>query len=215
MSAIRVVVQQDRRFFRDGIVMVLEQEPGIDVVGAVEDRRELLGLCAQRRPDVAIIELDSPSRDPWHTVASIRRRHRSLTVVGTSNRPDGVLQLRARQAGVRTIVSREHGIDALVDAVRLGTSTAVVVPLRHTDQRRACRSSSLTRREIEVLALIGAGCTTREVSRRLDISAKTVENHKQRIFGKLGVQNQAHAVAVGMRSGLLEPNLALGSLHGA
>ncbi len=61
----------------------------------------------------------------------------------------------------------------------------------------------LTTRELHVLHLVGAGYTSREISGRLDISHKTVENHKQRIFGKLGVQNQAHAVSVAMRAGLL------------
>ena len=57
----------------------------------------------------------------------------------------------------------------------------------------------LTGREADVLALVGAGRTSRQISAELHISPKTVENHKQRIFGKLGVQNQAHAVSVAMR----------------
>jgi DNA-binding CsgD family transcriptional regulator len=67
----------------------------------------------------------------------------------------------------------------------------------------------LTARELDVLGLVGAGHTTREVSEALGISPKTVENHKQRIFVKLGVQNQAHAVAVAMRTGLLHADAGL------
>jgi DNA-binding CsgD family transcriptional regulator len=63
---------------------------------------------------------------------------------------------------------------------------------------------SLTTRELDVLNLIGCGHTTSEIGPRLGISPKTVENHKQRLFAKLGVSNQAHAVAVSMRLGLLD-----------
>ena len=63
----------------------------------------------------------------------------------------------------------------------------------------------MTPRELDVLCHVGAGWTSREISGRLAITHKTVENHKQRIFGKLGVQNQAHAVAVAIRGGLISP----------
>ena len=68
----------------------------------------------------------------------------------------------------------------------------------------------LTGRELEVLSLVGAGLTSNGVSHRLHISSKTVENHKQRIFAKLGVQNQAHAVSVAMRAGLMRPDRVIG-----
>ena len=63
-----------------------------------------------------------------------------------------------------------------------------------------------------MLGEIGAGSTTRGVAETMGISPKTVENHKQRIFSKLGVQNQAHAVAVAMRQGLLTPTGMTSSL---
>jgi DNA-binding CsgD family transcriptional regulator len=71
-------------------------------------------------------------------------------------------------------------------------------PRLHEDQRVA-----LTSRQLEVLRLVGAGYTTREISARLGVSAKTVEHHKQNIFKRLGVHNQAHAVSIAMRRGLV------------
>jgi DNA-binding CsgD family transcriptional regulator len=74
------------------------------------------------------------------------------------------------------------------------------------DERRPL----LSQREVQVLGEIGSGSTTRIVAETMGISPKTVENHKQRIFAKLGVQNQAHAVAVAMRQGLLQPSPSAG-----
>ena len=77
-------------------------------------------------------------------------------------------------------------------------SSAHWLPLRRPRRQ-------LTAREIQVLQFIGAGCTSRQIGDHMRVSHKTVENHKQRIFGKLGVQNQAHAVSVAFRKGYLRP----------
>ena len=68
----------------------------------------------------------------------------------------------------------------------------------------------LAPRELTILNLVGAGFTSREISSQLAISHKTVEDHKQRIFGKLGVQNQAHALSVAMRLGVMRPERVMG-----
>ena len=65
-----------------------------------------------------------------------------------------------------------------------------------------------------MLTLVGGGHTSREISCQLRISHKTVENHKQRIFGKLGVQNQAHAVSVAIRKGMISPEEAIEAAMG-
>jgi DNA-binding CsgD family transcriptional regulator len=99
------------------------------------------------------------------------------------------------------------GSDGVVAALRAHDNVPVV---SHLPTRLASASTSavLTPREVEVLTLIAAGHTAAEVARELGISPKTVENRKQSIFAKLDVQNQAHAVAVALRSGILPPRLS-------
>lgn len=71
------------------------------------------------------------------------------------------------------------------------------------------RCANLTDCEVQVLGAIGAGATTRGVANLMGISPETVEDHKRRIFSKLGAQNKSHAVAVALRRGLLNPSTAL------
>ena len=113
------------------------------------------------------------------------------------------LPARAYQAGVRSVFPRNAGIRAFLRTVRsLPSPSRAAMPAERVvrlDERRPL----LSQREVQVLGEIGAGATTRIVAATMGISPKTVENHKQRIFTKLGVQNQAHAVAVAMRQGLM------------
>jgi DNA-binding NarL/FixJ family response regulator len=208
--AVRIAVQERQRFFREGLAMVLAGEPDLDVVGAVRAASELNRVCEDERPDVVLLEIDVDEWDACRLAAALRTRLRTVRIVGVAGAVDRVLALRSYQAGVRNVVARDGGITAVLAAVRsLGSVGPVVTALPPARVAAATDRNSLTSRELDVLHLVGGGNTTREVSHALGISPKTVENHKQRIFAKLGVQNQAHAVAVAMRAGLLSPATGL------
>ena len=213
----RVAVQDRQRFYREGLIMVLAEEPDLEPVGAAADARGLTRLFEDQQPGVVVLELDASEWDACRLVAALRKRRRTLVVVGLARSCDRVLAMRATQAGVRAIVTRDRGIGAILQAVRSSECHSVVAPLA-TGARRVAEgdtaratslaaapapAASLTPRQLDVLRLVGSGFTTREISEQLLISPKTVENHKQRIFERLDVHNQAHAVAVAMRAGLV------------
>jgi DNA-binding NarL/FixJ family response regulator len=205
----RVAVQARQRLFRDGLAMYLEAEPDLEVVGTAATAAELTRLCEEQRPDVVVLEADATDWDACRLVAALRKRHRSQRVVGTYAAMDRAHAMRAYQAGFRTLIARTSGIAALVTAVRSHQVRGEIATIPRDEIVLTDPPGGLTSRELEVLQLVGSGLTTREISQKLEISPKTVENHKQRIFAKLGVQNQAHAVAIAMRRGMLSLNLAL------
>ena len=196
----RVVVQQRKRLFRVGISQLLSAQDDVEVVATATTDADLVRACRDQRPSVALIEADVTDWDPLRVVYVLRRALPALSVVGLTAAPSTFQETsRARRSGMHALVSREQGISGILEAVharpdRIGTSSRSV--------SSTCRTA-LTSRELEVLSLVGAGLTSNRVSNRLNISQKTVENHKQRIFAKLGVQNQAHAVSIAMRTGLL------------
>ncbi len=211
-------------------MLVLGGEPDLEVVGSVADARGLTRLFEDEQPAVVVMELDASEWDACRLAAALRKRRRSLAVIGIARCCDRVLATRATQAGVRAVVTRDGGLGALLQAVRCPQGQSVVVNLSPASRAQTpgggaepaatttaagvtpgsgapgepqAVAASLTARQVEVLRLVGAGLTTREISEHLEISPKTVENHKQRIFERLGVRNQAHAVAVAMRAGLV------------
>ena len=206
---IKTAVQHQDRLIRAGLVYVLEREPDIEVVGEARDPRELVELCARTRPDTVVLEVDATDWDAPRLVAALCKRQRTLRAIGVHDGLQAETSRRLFKAGVRHTVSYGMGADVVLAAVRGRRPGASSLPLPVSPPPEA--RGTLTQREGEVLGLIAQGFRTSEIASTLDISLKTVENHKQRLFRKLDVQNQAHAVSVAMRQGLLP---AVARAHG-
>ena len=200
---LRTAVQHCDQFIRTGLALVLDREPDIEVVGEAASASDLVSLCATTRPDAVLMEMDADGWDAPRLAAALRKRQRTLRCVGLHHALHAESARRAYQAGVRATVPYSNGTDGVIAALRGRTSARPVTTTLTTtgpDNR-----DRLTQREVDVLRLIAAGMITREIADGLGVTVKTIENHKQRIFRKLEVQNQAHAVSIAIRRGFLAP----------
>jgi len=210
-----VAVQQQLRLFRDGLRQLLESQDDVEVVGVAVTAHDLVLLCQKHDPEVVVLDADARDWDVVRLTTALRRGFPGLRIIGLADcapRPAEIA--RARRCGMSDLLCRKGGVSEILGAIRNGHCSlkplragaphnTVPVPPPHGAERER---PGLTERELAVLNLVGAGCNAREISHRLTISQKTVENHKQRIFRKLGVQNQAHAVAIASKAGLLRPD---------
>jgi DNA-binding NarL/FixJ family response regulator len=199
----RVAVQHRRRLLRETLASHIAHQPGFTVVGMTALGSEFTQLCGLRHPDVAVIEADAEHWDTAALVAQLRSRHRQLHVVGLYEviAPGEIVRLY--RAGLSKLVDASRGVGAVLAALKAPPTHAGLAPATPR-----LRGECLTERELDVLYLISAGCTLQEMSGALSISPRTVENHKRRIFAKLGVHSQAHATASAVRLGLLRPPIA-------
>ena len=198
-QAARVVVQHRCRFLRDELAGRLAGEPDITPVGGAAGPDELLDLCQHAAPDIALVEVCPEAWDAAAVAARLRARAPTLRVIGLHGQLEPAEAARVRRAGIDSLVGYTEGLAAVLTAVR-AERRARMCPAAERD---------LTERELEVLRLLATGSTTRQAAEALRLSPHTVENHKRRIFEKLGVQSQAHAVAYAARKGLLlEPEPA-------
>jgi DNA-binding NarL/FixJ family response regulator len=201
---VSVAIQERSRLLREGLAMILDAEPEIELVGTVVGGESLFALCEKTTPSVVLFEVDVREWDPCRLAYRLQREWQSLRFVGLYRR-EGEAAARAGGCGLRHLVSLQANASDLVAELTASAAEAppTIRPLASTSTKST--AGQLTSREIQVLQLIGAGCTSREIGTHMSVSHKTVENHKQRIFGKLGVQNQAHAVSVAFRKGYLRP----------
>jgi DNA-binding NarL/FixJ family response regulator len=197
MPSATIAVLGARPLVRRGLEVLLGSDetyavaPGYACVKEVQTRDDPV--------DVLVVDLDRTMLDDLSGAPPLAVSH----VVGVHDRRDRALVARGEPSGIHSLVVYEDEPDMLLDAIEGRLDNRPSSPASASRPRP--QPSLLTARETEVLQLIADGLTTRDVSGRLGISPRTVENYKQHLFAKLGVQSRAHAVAVGSRIGILGP----------
>lgn len=218
MSVIKVVIADDQRVVRDGLVVLVGLCEGIEVVGSAQDGATALSLVEELRPDVVLMDLRMPVMDGVEATRQIASAGASRVVVLTTFTDDESIlpALRAGAAGYLTKDASAEEIEAAIRAVYLGQTwldpiaqarlvSALTCPT--VDQPAAVNApDNLTPREIEVLALIGEGLSNQEIGERLFLSQATVKTHINRIFAKTGVRDRAQAVRYAISKGLVSSN---------
>ena len=219
---IRVVVADDQTAVREGLTLLLDLLDDITVVGAAADGDEALRLVAEHLPDVALMDLRMPRCDGITATARIRDEHPGTRVVVLTTYAEDADILAALRAGALGYLTKDANRAQVAQAVRAaaaGTSVldpavsarllaAAERPAPAPDQAPAPAPApdNLTAREVEVLRLIAAGLSNREISSKLFLSEATVKSHINRIFAKTAVRDRAQAVQYAYRHGLAAPH---------
>jgi DNA-binding NarL/FixJ family response regulator len=197
MLSATIAVLGARPLVRRGLEVLLRAGEGYAVAPGYACVKEV--HARDEHVDVLVVDLDAAMLSDLAGAGPLAVSH----VVGVHDRRDRALLPGGEAWGIHSLVVYEDEPGTLLQAIegRLGDSRGVTAP----PPRPRPQPSVLTERETEVLRLIADGLTTRDVSNCLGISPRTVENYKQHMFAKLGVQSRAHAVAVGSRMGNLGP----------
>lgn len=199
---IRIIIAEDQSLLRGALATLLDLEPDIEVVAQAADGEEAVALTADHDPDVLVADIEMPSMTGLDAAEALRRagsRTRVL-IVTTFARP-GYLQ-RALQAGVLGYVLKDAPSQDLADAVRKVANGQRAVAAELAEQAWA-HSADLTAREREILLLVEAGRTNKEIARALELSPGTVRNYLADAAAKLGAANRIEAFQIARSNGWL------------
>ncbi|GAA1329168.1 response regulator [Saccharothrix algeriensis] len=211
MTAVRVLVADDQRLIREGIASLLDIQDGIAVVGTAGDGREAVDLAVALVPDVVLMDVRMPVVDGLDALAGIRARVPSCRVVMLTTFDDEDYVVRALRGGAGGYLLKDRPARELAAAVRLAhdgiaqfdPAAAARIADALSAGPPAVGGHSLTGREVEVLRLVAAGRTNREIGRRLHLAEGTVKNHLSRVLGRLGLRDRTQAALYARDHGLL------------
>jgi DNA-binding NarL/FixJ family response regulator len=218
-DAVTVVVADDQSAVREGLVLLLGTLPGIAVIGEAEDGEAAVEAVAMKNPQVVLMDLNMPRCDGVEATRRIRASHPRTQVVVLTTYSDDDSIIAALQAGAlgyltkdatraeigRAVLAAAAGQAVLDPAVQQRLLSAAVRAPAAAPAGPASADDDLTPREAEVLRLIAAGKSNREIARALFVSEATVKTHVNRIFAKTGSRDRSQALRYAYTHGYAEP----------
>lgn len=205
---IRVLVADDHEVVRRGLVALLEEPPDVRICGAAASGREAVELASILQPDVAVLDVTMPGMNGLEATRQIRVSAPRTEILVLTVHESSQLVKEVVEAGARGYVLKSDAGQDLVDAVRAlhqhrtfftsRTALLAVQGLLGNEGAPAPRST-LTAREREVLDLLAAGRSNKEIAARLGITLSTAETHRTNLMRKLGLHSIAEVVRYALR----------------
>jgi DNA-binding NarL/FixJ family response regulator len=229
---IRVLIADDQKIVREGLVTLIGLLPGITVVGAATDGDDAVRQALELEPDVVLMDLNMPRCNGVEATERLRHQRPDILVVVLTTYSDDAWVFSALQAGARGFLTKDAGaeeirraitdvaagnaqldpsvqrrlLDALSGGDRFGTDRTAASPgVPAGVPLAADGAEGLTPREAEVLAHIAAGESNAEIAAALFVSEATVKTHINHIFSKTGLRDRAQLVGYAFRHGLASP----------
>ncbi len=209
-TPIRVLLADDHPVVRNGIQKILARDPEIEIVGQACRGDEALELAEQMLPDVLLLDMEMPGMNGVNVTAQVRRRCPSVHVLALSGYDDRAYVMETLQNGASGYLMKDEDMDVIIAAVKgvargeTGWLSRRISALITTWMRKEDpESQALTQRELEVLRLMAAGLSNREIAGQLIVAVGTVKAHGHSICGKLGARNRTQAIVKARALGLL------------
>jgi DNA-binding NarL/FixJ family response regulator len=207
MKKPRVLLADDHRMVAEGLKGLLEDE--FELVGIVEDGRAMVKAARELRPDVIVADISMPQLNGIEALANLKRDNPDVRVVFLTMHRDAAYARRALEAGAAGYVLKHSAPAELALAVRAALQGRTFIApdlaaevFRH-GKPKDDPAAALTSRQREILQLLAEGKSAKEIGSTLDLSARTVEDHKYRMMESLGIDNSAELIQFAIRHGIV------------
>ncbi len=215
-ATLRVLIAEDETLVRQGIRKLLELDSRIEIVAEAGDGEEALRLLGETKPDVVLLDVRMPRLDGLGVLRALQEKPDAPPCLVLTTFDDRELVLESIREGAKGFLRKDVSLSQLVDAIEtLATGGTCLQPavteslLRGFNARPPLQAptpavvETLTPRETEVLRLLAAACTNREIAEALGTAEGTVKIHVSNILGKLGARDRTQAVLRSLEMGLV------------
>jgi len=215
MIPVRILLADDHTVMRNGLRLLLERQPHLQVVGEAADGRQAVALSETLNPDVVVMDIAMPNLNGIEAARQIVNRNPRTAIAILSMHSDESYVIRALKAGARAYLLKDSAEADLLAAVRaLADGKSFFSPaiskilvedyMRQLESRGAEDTYELlTNREREILQLLAEGRTNKEVANMLNLSLYTVETHRAHILQKLNLHSVPELILYAVRKGII------------
>lgn len=204
--AIQLFIVDDHYMVIEGIRALLQQEPGIELVGHAMNAASCLAFLQQQQPDLILMDINLPDQSGIDLCKQVREKYPSVFVLGLSTFNQQSFIQRMMDNGASGYILKNASADELKAAVETVIKGRTYLSSEASKMLRAPAAEEgpiLTRREKEVLEWIAGGLTNAEISAKLEIGVTTVETYRKNLLEKFQARNVAELVHLAMKQGKL------------
>lgn len=215
---VRVLIADDHRVVREGLIAILETKEDIKIVAEAKDGAEAVEKARTLMPDVIVMDVSMPGMDGVEATRIIKREFPHIGILALTMYEDQQYIFDFVRAGATGYLLKDSDSTEIVSAIQavshgeslIHPSVASKILAEFSllsegkGKRRSFLDHDLTEREITVLRLVAKGKTNKEIANVLDLSEKTIKNHVHNIFHKLHVYDRTQAAILAIRKGIIE-----------
>jgi NarL family two-component system response regulator LiaR len=209
-TPIRVLIADDHSVLREGLKMMLDTQPDMEVVGEARDGREAIAQAGALQPQVMLLDLIMPELGGLEALGEIRRVSPQTRVVVLTSSEEQEKMIAAMRAGAQGYILKTEPAGTVVNAIRTAArGEAALAPSVQMLLMRAMAhptvhpEDALSPREREVLALLGQGLSNKQIAARLSMAEKTARAHVSSILQKLNLEGRTQAALFAREKGLI------------
>lgn len=203
-DTIKILIVDDHHIVRQGLVALLKTVPGFHVQAEAADGEQAVDLFRKHRPDVTLMDLRLPKMNGVDAITKIREIAPGARIVVLTTFDGDEDIYRALQAGAKGYLLKGMDLTELSDAIRTVHAGRTRIPPRVAEKLAERMSgATLTSRELEVLKLIVAGKSNKDIGNTLFISEATVKTHVNSLLSKLGVEDRTQAATTALQRGIV------------
>ncbi|TMR12685.1 response regulator transcription factor [Nonomuraea turkmeniaca] len=213
---IRIVIADDQAMVRAGLRMVVESDPGMEVVGEAADGREAVAVARRTRPDIVLMDISMPRLDGLSAAKELLETPSPPKIITLTTFDTDENLYAALRAGTSGFLLKVSPPEQLLDAIKVVhagealldpavTSRVIATFAGRADPTPSPMLGELTPRELEVLRLLARGLTNAEIAGELYVGEATVKTHVARVLMKLSLRDRAQAVVFAYETGVVRP----------
>jgi DNA-binding NarL/FixJ family response regulator len=205
MPAVRVLVADDHAIVRNAVRSMIESIPGAQIVGDADNGIAAIALAKKLQPDVLVLDIAMPHAGGIAVLGEVRRFSPATRIVVLTGVSHARTFTDLQAAGVDVILTKSSGPDELLRGFRAAIAGAAFLSIEARSKLAAGEAfAALTLRERQVLSLAARGQSNAAIAAMLNISHKTVDNHRTSLMRKLDVHSVAELTATAIREGLTD-----------